>query len=321
MPKVLVIGATGFLGLSIAQALRRSSITVYGLTRSSNKSGLLASNEIIPVVGSVEEPASYLEIIEAENIDIVVDASATYQGAHQVLQSLLNVGKMRLQQSESSKSPKLGYIYISGMWIHGNSMKPTNDLASVGLPHSVSQPPKMLTWRPALEREILAASDTLSVAIVRPALMFGKNQSAFGAYFGPIQGAAKANTPKLSIAASKEAMMALVHVDDCAEGVLAVVKNISLVSGPNVYPVFDLMGSYESMYAVMEQAAQIIGFKGTLEYAGPGDDMLAEAMCTTVRSESFRARNLLGWIPKKKGLLEELEVHVMAFLASQEKGH
>jgi nucleoside-diphosphate-sugar epimerase len=108
MPKVLIIGATGYLGLPIAQALRRTSNTVYGLLRSASKASILSSNEIIPVPGSVEDPSSYLSIIESANIDIVIDASATYDGAHAVLQSLIGAGKKRLEKAGAAggKVPK-----------------------------------------------------------------------------------------------------------------------------------------------------------------------------------------------------------------------
>jgi nucleoside-diphosphate-sugar epimerase len=175
----------------------------------------------------------------------------------------------------------------------------------------------MLSWRPALEREILSAN-----AIVRPALMYGKNQSAFGSYFGPMVQAAANETPPLGLAASREAMVALVHVDDCAAGVVAVVEKLGLLGAQGVFPVFDLMGSYENLGVVLEQAAKVVGYKGVLEFKGPGEDLLAQGMCTTVRGESSRARSLLGWVPRKRPMVEEveeLEVHVRAFLASAGK--
>jgi nucleoside-diphosphate-sugar epimerase len=320
MPKVLVIGATGYLGLSIAQTLRLTSYTVYGLLRSASKAALLTSAEIIPVPGTVEDPSSYLSVIASENIDIVIDASSTYDGAHAVLQALIGAGKERLQKAGNwnTKVPKLGYIYISGMWIHGHSTKQVNDLSPIALPHSFAQPPKMLSWRPAVEREILStdAAEALDVAIVRPALMYGKSQSAFGSYFGPMMRAAQQGAEEFGIAANREAMMALVYVDDCAKGVVAVVDKMGILGAQGVFPVFDLMGSYENMGVVMEGAARLLGFKGKLEFKGPGEDMMAQCMCTTVKADSSRAKNLLGWVPGKKPMMEELEVHMIAFLGS-----
>jgi hypothetical protein len=99
-----------YLGLSIAQSLRRNSHTVYGLLRSPSKPPILRTSEIIPVPDSVESPSSYLSVIETENIDIVIDASATYDSAHAVLQALISAGKKRPEIAASAaagESPKL----------------------------------------------------------------------------------------------------------------------------------------------------------------------------------------------------------------------
>jgi hypothetical protein len=80
-----------------------------------------------------------LSVIETENIDMVIDASATYDGAHAVLQALIGAGKKRLEMAAGSaagKSPKLGYVYVSGMWIHGHPSKPVNDLSPIAQPYS-----------------------------------------------------------------------------------------------------------------------------------------------------------------------------------------
>ena len=64
MSKVLVIGATGYIGRAVALSLLRSGYyTVYGLARNSEKAALLTSLEIIPVIGDVSNSAEYLSLI------------------------------------------------------------------------------------------------------------------------------------------------------------------------------------------------------------------------------------------------------------------
>lgn len=46
---------------------------MYGLCRSADKLNGLASQEIISIVGSIEDSTEYLKVIERENIDVVVD--------------------------------------------------------------------------------------------------------------------------------------------------------------------------------------------------------------------------------------------------------
>ena len=49
--KVLVTGATGYIGGAAARALRRAGHVVHGLVRSSDKEAELLRSEIIPVRG------------------------------------------------------------------------------------------------------------------------------------------------------------------------------------------------------------------------------------------------------------------------------
>lgn len=308
MPRVLVIGSTGYLGLAIAQQLRLASHPVYGVTRTTDKAPLLASNEITPVIGSVESLTGILSAIEEHNIDVIIDSSPTYDGAAHLIRAILPLAQKRAD----AKLPKLGYVYISGMWIHGDSPKPVNDLSKV----TTETAPKMLAWRPAIERMILDARDVLDVAIMRPALMYGKNQSAWGAYWGQILGGMA--SASVTLPAKREISVALVHVDDCAAAVCAAVEKLEFLSG--TYPVFDLVAHYENMGFLLDAAAVELGFKGKLEYAGPGEDVFFQAMCSIVRGESSRAKILLGWVPKKRGMGEEIEVHVAAFLGAAKLG-
>lgn len=61
MPRILIIGATGYVGSALAgELLRSGGYTVYGLARNPNKAKQLAAKEIILVTGSVSGTASYL---------------------------------------------------------------------------------------------------------------------------------------------------------------------------------------------------------------------------------------------------------------------
>ncbi|KAI9890467.1 MAG: hypothetical protein M1814_003951 [Vezdaea aestivalis] len=315
MVKVLVLGATGYLGLPIALGLRRNGHLVWGMTRSAAKSPTLAKAEIIPVVGTFDDTA-YLETIEKQNIDVVVDASGSFDEVNKVISALNKLSKARLEKAKGAKVPKLGLVYVSGAWVHGSDASHTNDLAPTGLESSLAKPETAVAWRPAVEQGIISSSD-VSGAIVRPALMYGGTQSAWGMYFGPILGGL--GSPTVSLPANPEAMIALVHVEDCAAGVINVVEHIDIVSGGSVYPIFDLMASYESMSSIIRSAAKQLGFKGTVEFTGTKGNAFAEAMNSEINTSSCRARQLLGWSPKKVSMAAEIDIHVAGFLASLNK--
>ncbi len=62
MLRVLILGATGYIGSALAGSLLRSGqYTVYGLGRSEAKAKQLAVAEIIPVIGSVSNSKAYID--------------------------------------------------------------------------------------------------------------------------------------------------------------------------------------------------------------------------------------------------------------------
>ncbi|KAL2836935.1 hypothetical protein BJY01DRAFT_238068 [Aspergillus pseudoustus] len=97
MPKMLILGATGYLGLRIANTFVQSGPhTIYGVARSTaGKATLLARNEISPVI-------------------------CLNPGSAAILESVIAVGRERQAEYERSgvkgPRPKLGFLYCSGSW-------------------------------------------------------------------------------------------------------------------------------------------------------------------------------------------------------------
>lgn len=78
MPRILILGATGYLGNRIANLLvQTGQHTVYGVARSSEKALQLARDEITPVLcpDPVNNPEQYLCTIRSSSIDIVIDCA------------------------------------------------------------------------------------------------------------------------------------------------------------------------------------------------------------------------------------------------------
>ena len=210
MPRVLIIGATGFVGSALAgELLRSGNHTVYGLARNPSKATQLAAKEIIPIVGSVADSAAYLSLIKTAGIHIVVDAAGANDGSAKVLQDLVIAGTERLREG----GPKLGFVYTSGLWVHGPSFDPVSDLDPVGVAGAKSQPPRMVAWRPQLEQQILAARDVLDVVILRPAQTYGRESTFWSPFFGAIAEAAKTNAKTVTIPMDSNSMPALAHVE------------------------------------------------------------------------------------------------------------
>ncbi|KAL6856367.1 hypothetical protein J3F83DRAFT_753156 [Trichoderma novae-zelandiae] len=322
MTKVLLLGATGYVGKRLAETLVRSGQhKVYGIARSEAKAKSLALAEVTPIICAdpVNEPAAYMDVVRNQHIDIIVDIAGAHQESAKFLSHAREIGQERLNSYAAANitGPKLGFIYCSGTWVHGSSSQPVNDLHIAG-PGAVTPPRALVAWRVGLENSILASSDVLDVAVVRPALIYGRENTIWTPFVLPLLQAARSGSSEpVNIPLQADARPALIHVDDVATGFQKVIENLSMVNGGSVYPVFDLLTSQENMSEICSAMAAVWGFKGDCKLVGPGDDLFAEAMSTTFRGSSSRAKQLLGWEPTRiDGFVADMDVYAAAF-ASQ----
>ncbi|KAI9770327.1 MAG: hypothetical protein M1840_003486 [Geoglossum simile] len=316
MVKVLVLGATGYVGFPLCQSLLRANHKVYGLARTQEKAIQLARAEIIPVLGSLEDSGAYLGLVRDERIDVVVDSMSGSSNTARVVEGLIALSKERIEAGRASgwASTKLGYIYVSGMWVHGSSTYQVDDFSPVGCAHARASPPGVVEWRPAVERVVLASRDVLDVMVVRPAVIYGRGNPLWTFLFQPLLTAAVGKgTEAVSVQVDPEAMIPLVHIDDTVSGLQQAIERLPLISGAGIWPVFDLMTSRESLRVVVQAAAWALGFHGKVECAGVGDDALAMAMSCSAWGDSSRARDLLGWQPKIPGMVDGIEKYVLSF--------
>ncbi|KAF5010293.1 hypothetical protein FDECE_3543 [Fusarium decemcellulare] len=323
MPKVLILGATGYLGKRLADALVRSGQhRVYGIARNEAKASSLALVEVTPIIcpDPVGEPKPYFDAIREHHIDVVVDVAGANHDSAKFLDHARHIGQERLDSYKSAglhTGPKLGFIYCSGTWVHGSSEKSVNDLDIVGS-SAVTPPPALVAWRTDLENSILAASDFLDVAILRPALIYGRESTIWTPFILPLLQAARSeSTSSIQIPLRAASRPGLIHVDDVATGFQCAIEKLSLINGSSTYPVFDLVTSQEHMRDIFDALAWNLGFRGEFELVGSGDNLFAEAMSTTMRGSSDRAKQLLGWEPKRlNGFVQDMDVYAAAF-ASQ----
>ncbi|KAJ3497478.1 hypothetical protein NLG97_g1878 [Lecanicillium saksenae] len=320
MPKILIIGATGYLGKRLARVLVQSGQhQVFGVARSEEKARGLALEEVIPVLCAdpVNEPESYLKVIRNYHIDVIVDVAGANNDSVKFLNDAKIIGEERLQASENvgvPLAPRLGFIYCSGTWVHGSSEKRINDLDVVGH-RAVTPPSELVAWRVAVENAVLTASKVLHVAVIRPALIYGYESTIWTPFWLPILRAAKCGSNgAVQIPLEPDARPGLIHVDDVATGFKAAIEKLPSINSSASYPVFDLVTSQESMRAIFDGLSAAWGHKGNHELVGAGGDLFAQAMSTTMCGSSARAQQLLAWEPKRlNGIVMDIDIHAAAF--------
>jgi nucleoside-diphosphate-sugar epimerase len=278
-----------------------------------------AINLVLRSYDVITDSAKYLELIKSASIDIVVDVTGARAESKHILEDLKRAGKERLERADLAgvRSPKIGFIYCSGTWVHGDPKVPVNDLSPVGVQHAPAQPSEMVAWRPKVEKEVLAASDVLDTMVVRPALVYGRAGAIWGAFFSPILVAIQNDAKEVSLAANTESRPSLIHVDDVSSGFEAAINKLPAISGTGVYPVFDLVTSQESLRDILLLAARSLGFNGRVDLTGPGEDLFMQAMNSSVYTSSSRAVELLGWKPRRIGMIQSIDIFAKGWLAHQ----
>ena len=326
MPRVLVLGATGYLGNSVALTLLRTGLhTVYGLTRSEKSGKPLTAAEITPIVcpDPANDPSPYVNAIKNNRIDVVIDCTAAYGDSVKFFRTVYQLSSDRLDTFEKEgveRGPKMGYIYVSGAWVHGDSAGEVTDRDAVGTSSAKSKPADLVAWRPEIEREILGARNNLDVLIFRPATLYGRSSSGWGGLFQGVAQAVQAGKGEMELPLRATAKAPTVHVDDVAD---AIARGVERIESLSCYPIFDLVGHQEKVVDVLNAFANAIGdgkssftVKLTAKSAGESGDAFMEAMASTVNYTSARAKQYLGWEAKRPGLEEKMAVYAKAFAAS-----
>lgn len=319
MPNILILGASGLLGTALTQSLLRTGThRVFAQTRTAEKVKSLLASEVTPIVFPLTDSAALKSAIATHDIDTVVDVSQAYQESTSVLQTIISASKERQSTLAAlgAIGPKLGFVYTSGIMVHGSPKKNVSDLSPVGNSLASAPPAMMVSWRPAHEQAILAAREDLDVAIMRPGMLFGRGAWNFGPWWGPIAAAKATGGEKIELRASKEARFGLVHVDDVAEAYTAAIGRIDGRLGN--WPVFDFVTELVGLEDVMSETLKSQGLKANVDFVGSGGDVMMEGLGLRARGDAARAKSVLGWDPKRRNFLLDVGVYYAAWETAAE---
>lgn len=298
--KAFVTGATGYIGLNVAKALRRDGFQVWGLTRSEQKADFLAQNEIHPVIGDMQDPDSYLDV--ATECSVLAHAAADYKHDTPALdkktvKNLIKSGKKGAQTKT--------LLYTSGCWIIGNT---GNKMADETTP---ANPVDAVQWRPEIE-ELVIESDDLNGIVIRPGCVYGERGGLTGMWFNGAE-----NEHNLTAVGDGTNYWTMVHVDDLADAYVRAAR--SGLAGE----VFNI--SDRSRWTVGEMVNAVAGatnYQGDIQFI-PVDEAagemgpIAEALALNQHVDGSKAANLLGWQPKHMGFVDEVETFYKSWKAWQ----
>uniref|UniRef100_A0A060TDF1 ARAD1D50798p n=1 Tax=Blastobotrys adeninivorans TaxID=409370 RepID=A0A060TDF1_BLAAD len=295
--KVLVLGATGFVGSGVADALVRAGHQVLGQTRSLKLHGSdLAKREIEPIESDPVNDDKWATGLDT--IDVVVDCLGGSAPLPNLSPKLIKIAE---EAKRHSTAAKLVYIWTSGVWLHGDDR-----LEIVTDGSAVTRAPAKVAWRPAVE-DMVCSSQKVDGIVIRPGLVYGRSGSVVGMLFK------QASSKKIEWPGEPGGRYATVHIDDLGELYRLAVEKYPLVrhlkiEGSNF--------STEGVDLLLSQLSKIAGVD-SYAYKAPSNPFEVALSGTSVVRGTF-GRSLLGWEPKKASLVDGLPVYYRSYLAHQE---
>ena len=288
--KVLLTGATGYIGSAVADALREHGHEVTGLARSDEAVRKIESQGMQAWRGDLHDAAHIAAA--ARSADAIIHAASTNDP--DAPQTDKQTVKAIIGAIEGTNKP---FIYTSGVWVMGNTGERVVD------EDSPIDPTPLVAWRPAVEQLVLqAATHGVRAIVIRPAMVYGRGGGMVTNFIKSArqQGAAR-------YIGTGENRWSLVHVDDLADLYVR-----ALEQAPAGTLLFAASGPAMRVREIAELAGRTAGAGGRTEswplneaqaQLGP----FADALALDQQISGARAQELLQWSPQAPSLREELE--------------
>jgi nucleoside-diphosphate-sugar epimerase len=282
--KVFLTGGSGYIGSTVALALRKAGHDVLALVRSEAKAEALKKAGVKLAVGELQNPAGYAGSAwgRAAFVNLAQEWSA--QGPE--------LDKKTLSSARDLLRGQVGatFIYTSGCWVQG----PTEGVADESTP---LKPARIVAWRPAHEQAALEmAKDGIRSVVVRPGIVYGGARGGIPAmFFGTALKHGAAHT-----VGAGDNHWPLVHVDDLAE---LYVRLVERAPAGSVYHAAD--ASRHTQREIAEAASRAAGKDGKVQAQQPDGSPYQEALTLDQQISSEKARNDLDWRPRHESFVAE----------------
>jgi 2-alkyl-3-oxoalkanoate reductase len=254
--KVLVTGATGFLGGHVAERLAARGDTVRALVRkTSNTKHLLSLRGVELFEGSVEQTGRVRDAVDG--VDAVVHCAGIVKARSSDEFFTVNVGGT---SNLADAARKLGkrikrFVHVSSL----EAVGPSDD----GKPVPADQENPVTAYgrsKLAAEKVVLAAKDDIGVTLLRPGAIYGPRDGEILEMFKSIQ------RGLLPLVGDGSAKGVWIYATDCAEACLRAIDT-DVASG-RTYFVDDGCGAL-TLRAMLADAERALGKKALVRASLP----------------------------------------------------
>ncbi len=284
--KVLLTGATGFIGSHILSELQEHGHEVTAPVRDQGQADSVAARGAAPVVIDLYDREDVAGLMSGADGAIHTaspgnETSASMDSA---------VAEAAIEAFAGTGQP---YLHISGAWIFGDNTSITEEA-------SFNAPP-MVAWKPPIEQRVLEAEGIRGVVIVS-SVAYGDGG---GGLPGLLLGSPRDEDGNLIMLGSGQQHWSTVHVTDLADFFRRVLEDDSArgyyVIGNGLNP---------TVGELTEAAACATGAPGAVpgsdhEARARLGDYFAEVLLLDQGTDAAKARDELGWRPSHGGLVDE----------------
>jgi nucleoside-diphosphate-sugar epimerase len=287
--KVLVIGATGYIGGTVAQHLSEAGHVVQGLARSDDAAARLQASGIPPVRGDIADAASVVAALSDFDAVIycAVPAPQDADTLHTVIDALAGSGRT--------------LIYTSGVGLFGtaDAGEPTDASYAEEDAFAVYPP---LVGRAAIERAVIdSAARGVRSMVVRPPLVHGRGASSALLYMLDLA----TREGKAYMVGRGQNRWGYVHVDDLAA------LFVKALEGGAAGAVYHAIADEHEWGAFAALVGELLDVPVATATADEADALFGAPRARLIiggnaRASSEKTRTALGWQPAMPGIADDL---------------
>jgi nucleoside-diphosphate-sugar epimerase len=284
--KVVLTGATGFVGSHILADLHKHGHEVTALVRDDAQAETVADRGATPlVVDLYDRPAVARLLSDADGaIHTASPGDATSADLDSAVVDAV---------TDAFAGTGKPYLQISGLWIYGTNPAVTEA--------SAINAPALVSWKEPIERRVLGAAGMRGVVIVS-SVAYGDGG---GAIPGLLLGSPRDDAGRLIMLGTGQQHWSTVHAADLADFFRRVLEDESArgryVIGNGVNP---------TVAELTQAAAVAVGAPGAVpgsddEARARLGDYFAQVLLLDQGTDAARARAELGWYPSHPSLSDE----------------
>jgi nucleoside-diphosphate-sugar epimerase len=284
--KVVLTGATGFVGSHVLADLYKHGHEVTALVRDDAQADAVAAHGATPVVVDLYDRPAVARLLG--HADGAIHTASPGDATSADLDSA--VVDAVTGAFAGTGQP---YLQISGLWIYGANLAITEA--------SPFNAPAMVSWKEPIERRVLGATDIRGVVIVS-SVAYGDGG---GGIPGLLLGSPRDEAGHLVMLGTGQQHWSTVHAADLADFFRRALENES-ARGRYVIG----SGAHPTVAELTQAAAVAAGAPGAVpgsddEARARLGDYFAEVLLLDQGTDAARARTELGWYPSHPSLSDE----------------